>query len=121
METGSKHFVRVEVIIPVAHIEKYEAGGKYDDQNDIHHSVELFVLHHAVSMTIVLLGLGPASWLDDAQPHLDVLDDVLAEDEGVGHDGAEDEHDTGQHPQRQGRHSLQQVRYTSLTGGGDLS
>ena len=34
-------------------------------------------------------------------PDLDESDDVLAEDEGVGSDGAEHEHDAGQQPDRQ--------------------
>ena len=39
-------------------------------------------------------------------PDLDESDDVLAEDEGVGHDGAEYEHDAGKNPDRQSCGSL---------------
>ena len=42
--------------------------------------------------------------------HPDVFDNILAEDEGVGHDGAEDEHDAGEDPDGESSHSLQQVR-----------
>ena len=38
----------------------------------------------------------------------DVLDDVLAKDAGVGHDGTEDEHDAGQDPDRERCDSLEQ-------------
>ena len=115
MKTGSEHFIGVEVIIPVEHVEKYKAGGKYEDQNNISKSVELFILHHAVAVPILAFLPNSSSGFDDAKPHLDVLDDVLAEDEGVGHDGAEHEHDAGQHPQRQSRDTLQQSSYTSLS------
>ena len=36
----------------------------------------------------------------------DVLDDILAEDAGVGHDGREDEHDAGEDPDREGVNAL---------------
>ena len=36
-----------------------------------------------------------------SSPDLDESDDVLAEDEGVGRDGAEHKHDAGQQPHRQ--------------------
>ena len=117
METRSKHFVGFEIIIPVENVEEDKACGKYDYQNDIRNPVELFVLHDTVSLTSVLLDLCSGVGLDYAQPHLDVLDNVLAEDEGVGHDGAEDEHDAGQHPQRQSSDSLQRCRYKALTLG----
>ena len=38
--------------------------------------------------------------------HPDVLDDILAEDEGVGHDSTEDEHDAGEDPDGKSRYSL---------------
>ena len=39
----------------------------------------------------------------------DVLDDILAQDAGVGHDGREDEHDTGEDPDRECGDALQQI------------
>ena len=38
----------------------------------------------------------------------DVLDDILAEDAGVGHDGTEDEHDAGEDPDRERCDSLEE-------------
>ena len=39
-------------------------------------------------------------------PNIDESYDILAEDEGVGHDGAEHEHDAGQQPDCQSCGSL---------------
>ena len=40
----------------------------------------------------------------------DVLDDILAEDAGVGHDGTEDEHDAGEDPDGERGDPLRQHR-----------
>ena len=53
-----------------------------------------------------------------------VLYDGLAEDGSVGHHGAEDEHDAGQHPQRQPRHTLKEnssEQSRRQTGIGDFT
>ena len=38
--------------------------------------------------------------------HLNVVGDILAEDAGVGHDGAEYEHNAGEDPDGEGRYTL---------------
>ena len=44
-------------------------------------------------------------------PYIDESYDILAEDEGVGHDGAEHEHDASQHPDCQSCGSLKTFLY----------
>ena len=63
---------------------------------------------------VVLLDLDCSPRLDQAKSDLDVPDDVLAEDEGVGHHRAEHEHDAGQDPERKCRYSLNKYFYKKI-------